>query len=87
MEESQFMNDRVTDLNMIPTYDLIKELTARCAPACFIGTRYDGDGDERNWKSFEWYHGDPHTCRGLLKELDSKIEKQIRINDLKELDS
>lgn len=67
------------ELKLISTDDLIKEILARCSPACFIGTRVDG---HKNNVNFWEINGHPAVCYGMLHELAltiqlSEIEKRI----------
>ncbi len=65
------------ELEMLPTAALLDELMKRCSPAVFIGTKYDGEGDDRSWKNFNHCQGNLETCRGLCLELDSMLERKM----------
>ena len=65
------------DIEVIPTQDLITELFKRCSPAVFIGTKYEGETGDRSWKNFSRYQGNLETCRGMCKEMDSILERNM----------
>ena len=72
------------DVEIIPTDDLIRELVKRCSPAVFIGTKYDNSGVNPTWRSFMDWQGDLDSCRGLLHEADSKLERELIKQELDE---
>ena len=61
------------------TADLIAELVARCSPAVFIGTKYEGQG--MGFQNFTNFCGDPHTCYGMTMESGSLIQASIRAKE------
>ena len=52
----------------LPTPELINELTARCNPAIFIGTKNEG-GDDGGRNTFWHSRGRPAVCYGLCHEM------------------
>lgn len=72
------------DIEIFPTVDLIKELARRCSPCVFIGTRYEGDSHEREWKNFNFRQGNLDTCRGLCHEMDSLLQREMIKQELNE---
>lgn len=63
------------DLASFPTTDLINELMERCSPAIFIGTKYEGETNNRSFKNFQNYNGNLETCRGMCHEMDSFLQR------------
>lgn len=61
------------DLSSFPTGMLIEELTKRCTPAVFIGTKYEAD--DKGWESFTKHVGRIETCQGLCREMDAELER------------
>ena len=65
------------EIELIPTMDLMSELVKRCNPAIFIGTKYEGEGNDRSWKNFSRWQGNLETCRGMCKEMDAILEREM----------
>lgn len=75
------------DLEAYPTADLVDELISRCAPAIFIGTRYEGETGERSWQVFRNYRGNLDCCRGMLAEMDSFLLRSVMREEYEREDS
>lgn len=60
------------------TEELIDELLERHKPAIFIGTRIEENNSIGGWEKRK---GDLDGVRGLLKEADSRLEREL-ITDL-----
>jgi len=52
----------------LPTPELINELTARCNPAIFMGSKNESMDDNGRMTFFE-YKGHPAVCYGLCHEM------------------
>ena len=78
-------NRSMLDVEVIPTNDLLTELLKRCSPAIFIGTKYDGEGHDREWKNFTRWQGNLETCRGLCHELDCCLQREMFRQEVKRL--
>lgn len=66
----------------ISTSDLIDELTRRCKPAVFIGTKEEG-GDDGGKNTFWASEGDPDCCAALCRQLEIKITRDKTVKDIK----
>ncbi len=75
-------NPSTNDLEVYPTSDLIAEVMRRCSPAVFIGTKYEGETGDREWKNFTNWKGNLETCRGMVKEVDAFLERVMVRNEI-----
>lgn len=63
-------------IDTITTEELITELTKRCCPAVFIGTRNEGVIEGGNTNFFE-ATGNKATCYGMCHELAFIIQQKM----------
>lgn len=74
-------NKLMTTIQEMSTTDLIDELSNRFEIFVLLGKKVE-DGNEAN--SFYHYTGSIHCSRGLVKELDSILEKEMIKNIIEE---
>lgn len=59
-------------IDLISTDELAAELTERCKPAIFIGTKREGNREDVDFYSL---NGNMEVCYGLCHQLALKIQK------------
>lgn len=72
-----------SNIELIPTEDLISELAKRCSPMIFIGTKYQYDKVPPDFVNFSRWQGNLESCIGLCAEMSAilsadQIKKIVR---------
>jgi len=73
---------KLKELDIVSTPDLLEELMNRCSPAVFIGTKYEGIGE--NFQNFSNWKGNEATVFGMCFEMAFKIAVETIENKMKE---